>query len=491
MLHVRVKTGRNKGRIFKIANEVLTIGRDDNQTIQVFDEGVSRQHSEIFRIGEMVFVRDLQSTNGTFVNDEKVTEESLKEGDELLIGTTIFRFEEDEKEGGGGVEYVEEKEERPLTTVVEVKVDTATRAKKPALGREIESQNLSLTYEIGQKLHSGKDFGVILQEVLDRMGESIKADGGYVLLVKEKTGKLIKKAETAGGAGLEKKVSRTIVKHVLATGRPVLTSDAALDQRFSLSESVVIKKIGSVICAPILVKERVAGLLYFHSSKMDGTFQIADLELAASGALQLTTLLMMSKQSSQLRKGMLSTIRALVTAIEIIDPKSQGHAERVADYGTAIAAQLGLPRSEVHKVRLAALLHDVGKLAAHHSVQGLEKEQQKEQHVFSGEKILSTIEGFREILPGIRYHHERADGSGFPYKLTNDKIPMMARVIIVANAFDNECTLGGIGAQGLPTREVLKDLANRGGKDFDDDVVKALLICHRNGTLYTGAKSEQ
>ncbi len=224
---------------------------------------------------------------------------------------------------------------------------------------------------------------------------------------------------------------------------------------------------------------------------MDGTFQIADLELAASGALQLTTLLMMSKQSSQLRKGMLSTIRALVTAIEIIDPKSQGHAERVADYGTAIAAQLGLPRSEVHKVRLAALLHDVGKLAAHHSVQGLEKEQQKEQHVFSGEKILSTIEGFREILPGIRYHHERSDGSGFPYKLTNDKIPMMARVIIVANAFDNECTLGGIGAQGLPTREVLKDLANRGGKDFDDDVVKALLICHRNGTLYTGAKSEQ
>ena len=77
MPHLRVKTGPNKGKIYEVASEVITIGRDESQTIQVLDQGVSRQHAEIFSIGEMVFVRDLNSTNGTYVNNQAVTEEAL------------------------------------------------------------------------------------------------------------------------------------------------------------------------------------------------------------------------------------------------------------------------------------------------------------------------------------------------------------------------------------------------------------------------------
>src|SRR3990167_9537950 len=94
MPYIRVKTGPNKGKIFEVKDAVITIGRDDNQTIQILDQGVSRQHSEIFRIGEMCFIRDLHSTNGTFVNDQRVTEELLRSGDQVLIGSTLLVFED-------------------------------------------------------------------------------------------------------------------------------------------------------------------------------------------------------------------------------------------------------------------------------------------------------------------------------------------------------------------------------------------------------------
>jgi two-component system NtrC family sensor kinase len=94
LAYIRVKTGPNKGKTYEIGDAPLTIGREETQTIQIMDQGVSRAHAEVFRLGEMCFVRDLNSTNGTYVNDVKILEEALKAGDELLIGTTILTFEE-------------------------------------------------------------------------------------------------------------------------------------------------------------------------------------------------------------------------------------------------------------------------------------------------------------------------------------------------------------------------------------------------------------
>src|SRR5688572_32653396 len=108
MATIRVKTGPNKGKLYDIQDSPLTVGREDNQVIQILDQGVSRTHAEIFRLGGLCFVRDLNSTNGTFVNNIKVTEKALKPGDEMLIGRTIQAFEdrivEDDPDPGLSVE---------------------------------------------------------------------------------------------------------------------------------------------------------------------------------------------------------------------------------------------------------------------------------------------------------------------------------------------------------------------------------------------------
>jgi HD-GYP domain-containing protein (c-di-GMP phosphodiesterase class II)/pSer/pThr/pTyr-binding forkhead associated (FHA) protein len=483
MATIRVKTGPNKGKIYDIQDRPLTVGREENQIIQILDQGVSRAHAEIFRLGEMCFVRDLNSTNGTYVNDVKVGEESLKAGDEMLIGTTILVFE-DQAPGrarGEGVEFEGEENAKIETTTVELKVDgKGTRA----IGKEVQSRNLTLINQLGRILRGERDFQIAQEKTVEILCQAIGANQGFLFAIEPGTEKVIPRVVIEiEDSGTDRKVSRTIVNRVKNSGLPLLTSDATLDERFSLSESVILKKIKSVICAPVHTSERVDGLLYFHSSKVDHSMTTEDLELVTSVALQVSMASAASASADRTRQRLTATIRALAATFEIGEARGQGHSQRVADYSTSIATQMGVPIDELRRLRIAALLHDVGKLVVRLTVPNATPEQILEQHVQAGEKALTGIEGFEQILACVRAHHERADGSGFPYKLKNADLSVIARILVVANAFDDACS------SGTPMKDVVKDMAQKGGTLFDEEVIKALVICHRNGTLFGSASN--
>jgi HD-GYP domain-containing protein (c-di-GMP phosphodiesterase class II)/pSer/pThr/pTyr-binding forkhead associated (FHA) protein len=482
MATIRVKTGPNKGKNYDLQGTPLTVGREDNQVIQILDQGVSRAHAEIFRLGEMCFIRDLNSTNGTFVNDVKISEESLKAGDEMLIGTTILLFE-DLAPGmtkGDGVEFEGEENAKIESTTVELKVDTkGTRA----IGREVQSRNLTLISQAGRILRTERDVQAAQERTVEILCAAIGANQGFLFSIEPGTEKIVPRVVIESeDSGQDRKVSRTIVNRVKTSGLPLLTSDAALDERFSLSESVILRKIKSVICAPVHVGERVDGLLYFHSSKVDHALTTEDLELVTSVALQLSMAMASSAQAERARQRLTGAIRAVATALEAGDVRGQGHVQRVADYGAVLATQMNLGVDDHRRLRLAALLHDVGKIAVKLANPAATPEQIREQHVQAGEQMLTGIEGFEQVLAAVKYHHERADGSGFPYKMKNADLPVIARILIVANAFDDACTSQG--AASPPAKDVVKDMAQKGGTEFDEDVIKALVLCHRNGSLY-------
>lgn len=478
MATIRVKTGPNKGKLYDIQDTPLTVGREENQVIQILDQGVSRAHAEIFRLGEMCFVRDLNSTNGTYVNDVKVTEESLKAGDEMLIGTTILIFEDQvpTRSKGDGVEFEGEENAKIETTTVELKVDTkGTRA----IGKEVQSRNLTLISQLGRILRGERDFQVAQERTVEILCQAIGANQGFLFDIEPGTEKVIPRVVVeTDDSGVDRKVSRTIVNRVKTSGLPLLTSDATLDERFSLSESVILKKIKSVICAPVQPGERVEGLLYFHSSKVDHSLTTEDLELVTSVALQVSMAAAATASAERTRQRLIATIRAMATAMEAGEARGQGHAQRVTDYSTAIANQMAIGIDDLRRLRVAALIHDAGKVAVRLATPNATPEQIRDRHVAEAEKMLTGIEGFEQILTAVRYHHERADGSGFPYKVRNADTPVIARILIVANAFDDACSAGA------PAKEAVKEMAQQGGTLFDDEVIKALVLCHRNGTLY-------
>jgi putative nucleotidyltransferase with HDIG domain len=144
-------------------------------------------------------------------------------------------------------------------------------------------------------------------------------------------------------------------------------------------------------------------------------------------------------ENSELFEG---TIRALAEAIDAKDPYTRGHSVRVHRYSVMLARELRLPEADVHAVHVASLLHDIGKIGIDDAVltkpgklTPAEYEKIKS-HAALGAGILAPIPRMKNVLPGLRWHHERLDGSGYPDGLSGDRIPMVARIIAVADTFD-------------------------------------------------------
>jgi HD-GYP domain-containing protein (c-di-GMP phosphodiesterase class II) len=150
----------------------------------------------------------------------------------------------------------------------------------------------------------------------------------------------------------------------------------------------------------------------------------------------------MKKAADENNELFLGTIRALAQAIDAKDPYTRGHSVRVNKYSVLLARYMGLPERDVRDIHVASLLHDVGKIGINDSI--LQKPgtltpdefATMKTHTTLGASIMQPIRQMTKIIPGLRSHHERMNGSGYPEGLHADQIPMMARIIAVADTFD-------------------------------------------------------
>jgi HD-GYP domain-containing protein (c-di-GMP phosphodiesterase class II) len=192
----------------------------------------------------------------------------------------------------------------------------------------------------------------------------------------------------------------------------------------------------------------------------------------------------------------ISSLRAFSAAIDAKDPYTRGHSERVASYCRIIAHYLGLSEELQERVWISGLLHDVGKIGVGDDILkkgGVLSDQEYAQmklHPVIGEEILSPIEQLRETLPAVRWHHEAWNGKGYPDGLAGEDIPLIARIVAVADTFDAVTTTrpyqhAYTGNYGL---ETIKKLA---GTRFDAKVVTAFLrACDEGAISRTGGRSE-
>jgi putative nucleotidyltransferase with HDIG domain len=181
-------------------------------------------------------------------------------------------------------------------------------------------------------------------------------------------------------------------------------------------------------------------------------------------------------------------IRMMAKAVDERATYLRGHSERVAVYAAAIARRMGLNEERVEWVRLSGLLHDIGTLGIEDYLVTKDAPLAPEEfeivkaHTVKGAAILRPIEMLNEVIPGVELHHEALDGSGYPYGLKGDQIPLMARIISVADSFDAMTTPRPYQAAMNPdyVLEVMQRLA---GTRYDPDVVAALTALIGNGTL--------
>ncbi len=191
------------------------------------------------------------------------------------------------------------------------------------------------------------------------------------------------------------------------------------------------------------------------------------------------------------RQLFLGTVKSLAAAIDGKDPYTRGHSERVSRFSLAIAERMDLPEDETEKLRISALLHDVGKIGIDDAIlkkpAALTDEEflVMKQHPQKGYKIMSQIPAMRDFLPGMYMHHEMLDGRGYPQGLSGDQIPMQARIISVADTFD-AMTTDRPYQRAMKFEEALGLIKKFVGTRYDALVVAALVEACESGQITPG-----
>jgi putative two-component system response regulator len=201
------------------------------------------------------------------------------------------------------------------------------------------------------------------------------------------------------------------------------------------------------------------------------------------------------EQAKKIRTSFLNAITALVYALEAKDKYTSGHSQRVSRISVAIATELGLPQQDVERIRLAGLIHDIGKIGVREAVLNKPGKVNAEeyQHILShcniGEHILTPIVEDEQILRAVRHHHERYDGTGYPDGLSGGQIPLGAKILAVADTYDAIIS-------GRPYREAesiqtaCDEIQRHKGTQFDPEVVGAFLRIRKSAKLVDVSTSE-
>lgn len=355
--------------------------------------------------------------------------------------------------------------------------------------KEEQLRNLA---KLSAILNSTLDPKEVQKRAMEAATELMNAEVGSLLLVDEKSNELY--FEVALGEKSEQvkeirlKIGEGIAGWVAQHGEPLIVEDVQKDPRFAKKAD---KKSSFVtrdmICVPVRIKDKTIGVLQ-AINKEEGAFAHEHLELFQMLANQVGIAIENARLMEDLRQTFFETAEALAEAIEKRDPYTGGHTKRVLTYSMAAAGYMGLSPEEMEQLKLSAILHDIGKIGVEDRILRKQASLNDEEfglmktHPRMGAEIMQHVEKLKHVIPGMKYHHERFDGKGYPDGLKDVEIPLIARIIAVADTFD-AMTSNRPYRKGLSDEAAINELMKFSAIQFDPDVVKAFKKAHKDGKI--------
>lgn len=354
-----------------------------------------------------------------------------------------------------------------------------------AIPSAADSQILRLLLEVGNYFNSSLEFPEVVKMVMDKVIEVLKAERGCLFMLNDHG-----EPKIVAVRGMEKTAieaedfsfSRSLVRQVIETREPILSSNAMGDTRFSAIQTVAINNIRSIMLVPILFQNQVRGLIYVDNRLRTGIFRDENLELLSAIAVQAAGAI----ENARLYNMKKEIILVLANAIEAKDEYTRGHVERVCSYCLAIAKELAMPPEDMRDLEVCSFLHDVGKIGVPDAVLqkpgrlDTEEREKMERHAEMGEHLVQPIDVPSRIKKSIRQHQERWDGQGYPDGLRGENIHIFARIISVADTWD-AMTSDRPYRKALPRHEAMAELRKNAGTQLDPVVVEAFLRAIERG----------
>jgi len=490
---------RNTDRVIALTpSQVLIAGRTAQCDLHLDDPSVSRRHCSMALDNGLVRVQDLQSANGTFINERQVVETTARPGDLIRLGAAIIEV----RDPTGTAQRPDETyfvEDSTVESVIQRRIEPTSfdwlagvsdDAPAPELALLKRAQrHLSTLHRVSERLAGARDIDQLADSTLRAILEVVQADRCAIVLRRkdDETGQEMLAARSRSHATERFAVSRTLVSAAIRDGVSVFAHDASSDARFADGQSVIGQRVRSVMCVPLRTTDDILGALYVDSLSGAGRFSEGDLELLAAIGNQAGVAMHRVRLMRELERLLLDTIKAIAATIDARDGYTHRHSERVAALVSQLSRELGLSEPERETAELSALLHDVGKIAVPDAILNKagkltpDEFAEMKKHPVHGVHILENIQSaaVKAVLPGVQYHHEKYDGTGYPEGLKGDAIPFLGRLLCVADVFD-ALTSARSYRGALSASEAIGMIEKDAGTHFDPSVAAAALrLFHR------------
>ncbi len=349
-----------------------------------------------------------------------------------------------------------------------------------------------LLIESSKILSSTLKLNRLLSQIMNEARRLMGTEGVSLMLKNEK-GDLVFHTVTGKKSSKIKSViipsGKGIAGWIVDNKKSIIVNDVKKDKRFYKGTD---KKTGfktyNLIGAPLIANDKVIGAIEAVNKKGHLSFSKEDMDVFVALANMSAIAIQNAQYYKELHRLFLSTVKSIVNAIEAKDKYTRGHSERVTKYSIMLAKYLRFDDEFIERIQLAALLHDVGKIGIDESILGkpgkLTDSEYKEiqKHPGIGESIIKPISELKDILPGIRNHHERWDGHGYPDGLKEDEIPLMGRIIALADTYD-AMTSDRPYRKGLPHKVAIAEIKKCAGTQFDPSLAKAFINMFRKKEL--------
>jgi len=463
----------------------ITLGRGQENSLPLPSGAtVSRIHAQLTpypsKDGVTWKIHDLASRHGTYLNGIKLKESQsiqLRAGD--LISIEPFTFQVvDHNDANRFAETYDDARSVGGTSIL--KIDRTQG------GIGLAQERLEALLECSRVIHTAENES----DMADALANAANAGTTFsnVAIIRPVGGNRIEILAAKGQIALEgsPNISRSLLDAAME-GEPVRFQKAEIvDQQ---AQSIMQYSIEEALCIPILIGTSVVGCIYLDNrgEQSKGRTVDDDIEfctgLADVASLAMSNLMRadIERRHTEERHGfLLGTVAALVSAIDAKDTYTCGHSERVAWLSKELAKHMGLDDVIIEQVHICGLVHDIGKIGIPESI--LQKPGRLTEEEFSqirahpviGEKILKDVPQLQPVLPGVRSHHERWDGKGYPDGTSGEDTPLFGRILGVADAFDAMCSSRAY-RDGLNRADVLDEITACSGAQFDPKLVQAFL----------------
>jgi GAF domain-containing protein len=274
-----VLSGPTAGDTFDVKEGMTLIGRGPDSNLQIVEQSISRKHARLVLSGEHLFIEDLGSQNGTQLNGHPIGsyyQVEVKEGDFISLGSVLMSLGKPYAEDGMVTQYSISLKERP------------EQPAKHLLHKDrriTDREKLETIYEVSTLLMQSLDIDEIGEKILDSVFSCIKSiDTAALLLVDQDSGDLrqVTARSREYGKEFEMTYSRTISNRVILEGKAIMMSDTSLADETDLSESMILMRIKSVMCVPLISESDVHGVIYVHSTSVPHGFSKSDLQLLSA-----------------------------------------------------------------------------------------------------------------------------------------------------------------------------------------------------------------